>query len=72
MSTDRRRYQKLAADAERQGWTVKRCKSGHMKWIPPTKGGSMVVTSCTPSDKRSIANDLAALRRSGLRIRTGR
>lgn len=54
--------------ARKAGWTVARCRgSRHIQWKPPG-GGQIVITSSTPSDSRTVKNELAMLRRAGLGI----
>lgn len=57
----------LARLAQDHGWTVRRSGSGHFKFIPPN-GERAVTVPATPSDKRSLANSIAQLRRAGLPI----
>jgi hypothetical protein len=59
-----RQWRQLERDAEDRGWTVERTGSGHVKWTSP--GGQAVSTACSPSDPRTVDNDLARLRRAGL------
>lgn len=55
---------KVLAEAERQGFAVRRTRKGHFL---VSKDGRPVVTAAgTPSDHRALANLLAALRRAGL------
>jgi hypothetical protein len=51
--------------ARAQGFIVSRTKQGHPKFIPPDPSKEIVVFSGTPSDRRSIKNGLARLRRQG-------
>lgn len=55
---------KLARAAKKQGWRVEPGRSGHLRWIPPN-GKTWVASSKTTSDKRSIRNVRAALRKRG-------
>lgn len=61
----KRSAQELVARAERQGWRVKRTKSGWM-CFPPDRSKPAVTIHNTPSDGRWYNNALAQLRRSGL------
>ncbi|GAA1981380.1 hypothetical protein GCM10009799_03090 [Nocardiopsis rhodophaea] len=54
----------LARAARAAGWRIERRRSGHLAWIPPR--GPRLFTSSTPSDRRSVRNDVAMLRRAGL------
>lgn len=58
----------LIARAEHQGWRVERMASNHLRFVPPGKGQPMVVIASTPSDHRGRRNELARLKRSGLRL----
>lgn len=49
-----------------QGWTVEKRKGGHFRLTTPD--GERVFIGSTPSDSRSHRNNLALLRRKGLRI----
>lgn len=60
-------FSKPARLARKAGWTVTRCQSRHIQWKPPG-GGEIIVTSSTPSDSRTVKNELAMLRRAGLSI----
>lgn len=52
--------------ARKAGWRITRTSGGHLKWAPP--GGRFVVTSATPKGgNRSAENDLALLRKEGLK-----
>lgn len=64
MPTDIREVIKLARD---QNWTVDHTASGHHRFRAPD-GVSMVITSLTPSDRRTLANTVGYLRRAGLVI----
>jgi len=55
------RYIRLA---RRQGWTVTRTGHNHLRFRSPT--GELVHTGMTPSDRRSVYNTAAELRRAGL------
>lgn len=56
----------LIVFAECHGWTVEKTSGGHLKWIPPERGQRFVITSSSPSDRRSFLNDRSNLRQSGL------
>lgn len=51
--------------AQSLGWKITETGSGHMRWCAPD--GTLVFTSSTPGDYRSLMNDRARLRRAGLR-----
>ena len=55
----------LIKHLESQGATVKKTKKGIMIYGPPPTKGTFTIHN-TPSDHRSLANDMAALRRIGL------
>jgi hypothetical protein len=57
-------YRALARTALRLGWTISRHGSGHLRWLSPS--GAVITTAGSPSDRRSIRNDRARLRRAGL------
>ncbi len=60
-------YRDAFRAARRAGWTITRGRgSSHLHWRSP--GGQLVVTASTPSDWRGRRNDLARLRRAGLRV----
>lgn len=59
-------FKKLKKAAEKQGWEVGKTRKGHWQFKPPNNG-EIVVTSCSPSDHRSILNFTARLRKGGLR-----
>lgn len=58
--------QALAAEAERQGFVVKRSKKGLM--IYAKDGERMVMLHLTNSDCRASKNMVAALRRIGVNV----
>jgi hypothetical protein len=60
----RKDLRRLAAEAQRQGWSVEKTGGGHLKWVAPS--GARVYTASTPSDPRAFANVRAMLRRAGL------
>jgi predicted RNA binding protein YcfA (HicA-like mRNA interferase family) len=51
--------------AKEQGWGVGRTQKGHLKFVPPDRTKNIVIGSGTPSDRRSIKNLLAELKRQG-------
>lgn len=55
---------KILAEAERQGFTVRRTSKGHHQ-VRDANGQVVAVFAGTASDHRSIRNSLAALRRAG-------
>lgn len=62
---------KLLKQLQRAGWRVEKTRGGHWKvWSPD--GKAQVVTSSTPSDRRSMANFRAQLKRAGFKPVTGR
>lgn len=58
-------YRSLFRLAEAQGWEHTRTGKDHHRFVSPE--GTIVVTSGTPSDKRSLENFRADMRRAGLR-----
>lgn len=66
MKEDRRRLEEIAAAAIRQGWRVERTAKRHYRFLPPDKSTRSFVTGGTPSDRRSVMNIEAQLRRAGL------
>ncbi|RKS10026.1 hypothetical protein DFP74_5772 [Nocardiopsis sp. Huas11] len=57
---------KAAEKARADGWEVI-AQRGHMVWTTPC--GRRLQTSGTPSDHRTVKNELARLRRAGLEDR---
>jgi hypothetical protein len=55
----------LVKAAQQQGWTLDFTSRGHLKIIPPD-GGVPVYGAGTTSDRRSIKNLAAMLRRAGV------
>jgi len=55
--------ERLVREAKRQGWTAKPTKSGTM--LLASDGVGKVLLHHTPSDRRSLANALAKMRRHG-------
>ena len=62
---------KLIAQARRAGWRVEKTARGHWKFYSPD-GKHAVVASGTPSDRRSMANLRAQLKRAGYKPTVGR
>jgi hypothetical protein len=60
----RKELKEISRAAEKQGWTVKTRKSGHLTFYAPD-GINMVTTGGTPSDHKAIDNLLSYLRRYG-------
>lgn len=61
-----KQWKKLLRDLGEQGWTVKPTKKGYMLY-PRDKTMNPVAIHKTPSDRRSWANTIADLRRSGFK-----
>ena len=59
-------HRDLIAAARRQGWRIRRGR--HWRLFPPDRSLPAVTVSSTPSEWRSLANTLADLRRSGLKL----
>jgi predicted RNA binding protein YcfA (HicA-like mRNA interferase family) len=57
-------YNDVVTLAQEQGWDVRIGKGGHLRFQSPQ--GELVFTSQTPSDRRSLMNAKACLRRAGL------
>ena len=55
------RHRELMLRLMREGWTVRRLRSGHLKLSHPS--GSFVVVSRTPSDHRAWLNLRSTVRR---------
>jgi len=53
--------QEVAKKAISKGWKIFKTNGNHIKWVPP-----VIISSSTPSDKRSLANTSARLKRFGL------
>ncbi len=58
----------LVEAAEAAGWTVTQTRNSHLRLVPPTKDGTPLILSGSPSDHRSILNARAALRRQGVSV----
>lgn len=54
----------ILAEAEKQGWRVELQKGGHYKLYSPD-GQGIVTVGSTPSDRRSLLNTIAYMRRYG-------
>ncbi len=54
----------LVKHAEQHGWTCERTRNGHVRFTSPK--GATVFGPSTPSDRRSLLNVRAQLRREGL------
>lgn len=52
--------------AESQGWRVEMTRSGHWRFIPPTRSARIVVMPGTSVSRSGYRNALADLKRSGL------
>lgn len=61
---------RLVRDLRSEGWAVTKTKGGHWRAKPPRCEHRIVVFGSTPSDRRSLANTKADLRRSGYRPRS--
>lgn len=57
-------YRSTARAARKAGWRIS-LTTNHIRWRSPD--GETVITPATPSSHRSFANDLANLRRAGLK-----
>ena len=51
----------LIREMEGKGWEFRRCGTNHVRLVHPS--GQCVVTSSSPSDRRSLLNARAAIRR---------
>jgi predicted RNA binding protein YcfA (HicA-like mRNA interferase family) len=60
-------FKDVRKEAERQGWKVEQTRGSHWRFIPPDVTKDIVHASGTPSDRRSLDNFIAQLRRSGFR-----
>lgn len=60
----KREVRELVREAKRQGWRVEQLKSGHIRLYAPD-GKHIVHVSGTPSDRRTLANTIADMRRYG-------
>lgn len=59
----------LCDKLKQQGWRVERTKrTGHIKFIPPSKDAKIIYTSGTPSDFRTLKNLISDLKKSGARL----
>lgn len=71
-TTRSKELQKLIKSARKQGWMVEKTRGGHIRFVPPDKDKPIVVSGSTPSDRRSVLNLRAQLRRTGLKVNTPR
>lgn len=55
---------KIIREAERQGWRVETTRGGHLSFYAPD-GENIVTTGSTPSDRRSLDNHIARMRKYG-------
>lgn len=66
MASVQKEMKEIRREAERQGWRVEATKKGHIRFYAPD-GTNIVHAAGTPSDRRSIDNLIAQLRRYGFR-----
>lgn len=52
--SDEKEMRKIQKLAEAQGWVVTRTNKNHTKWLSPL--GGMVISSSTPSDRRTLTH----------------
>ena len=57
--------QQLIHAARKAGWSVQKRHGGHLCWRAPNRA-TLVFSAATPSDRRSLANVRASLKRAGL------
>jgi hypothetical protein len=57
-----------AKAALEQGWTIQFTRGNHLRWMPPDPTVGFVTSGQTVSDRCSIKNMTARLRRHGLDI----
>ena len=62
----RRDFKELLAEAETQGWTVKRTARGHYQLLAPD-AKTIVVIAGTPGDRRALIITVSRMRRYGFR-----
>ena len=62
----RKELKEITREAEKRGWRIGRTKKGHSQFLAPD-GASIVMAAGTPSDRRSIDNLVAGLRRYGFK-----
>jgi hypothetical protein len=60
---DMKRLKRLARD---NGWEVEQTRNNHVAFVAPN--GKRFVTSGTASDRRSMRNHIARLRKAGLPV----
>lgn len=60
-------YRKLGKAAIAAGWKITVTGGGHLAWRSPS--GTVIHTPKSPSDYRSVRNNLALFRRAGLEVR---
>lgn len=61
----KKEIKRLVAQAESQGWRVEPTRGGHLKWMPPDRSQSFVISAATPSDHRALKNIISHLRQRG-------
>lgn len=67
-------YRAIVVACKERGWTIEHDNAGHYKIrdslgrVVRKDGGIPLTLPSTPSDWRSLENDLATLRRAGLRV----
>lgn len=59
-----RELRDLGKKALAAGWEITRTRNLHIRWKSPT--GALVYTSGTPSDRRTVRNVAALLKKAGL------
>lgn len=59
----RKEVREIVEEAVRQGWRVRMLKNSHPLLLAPD-GKTMVVLPSTPSDRRSLDNAVARMRRA--------
>ena len=58
---------KLAKACTANGWRVEPTRGGHVRLLSPD-GEHLIIAEATPSDRRSLSNTKARLRRAGLEL----
>jgi hypothetical protein len=58
----------LVRAAEKAGWTVTKCGSNHLKFVPPDPEGQVWVFCSTPSSKNDYKCNARRLRNQGVEI----
>lgn len=61
--TARREARQLAKKAEQQGWVIDLTKGGHLRYKAPN--GKILFFSSTPSDARSLKNQVSLMSKNG-------